>query len=189
MGKKLPYKPRKRFYDAEKIAWINEHINDDMTIEELAEIFSARFQRKVNGRALNKAINKYCGYKPRPKTIHMPSKNAVGTVIVSKDGKRPRVKTENGYVEAQGYFKKLYGIPNNKLIVNLNGDFSDFSEDNIQAVSRGLYRALHFRKWIFKDKEKTKAAILLCELYLLLPELAHNEAQFLKAKKARRCNA
>lgn len=66
MGKKLPYKPRKRFYYAEKIAWIQEHINDDCTIEELAETFSARFRHKVSRNAFNKAINLYCGAKPRP---------------------------------------------------------------------------------------------------------------------------
>lgn len=185
MGKKLPYKPRKRFYDAEKIAWIQEHINDDCTVEELAEIFSARFRHKVNRNAFNKAINLYCGAKPRPKTIHQPSINSIGTVIADKDGKKCRVKTENGYAQANSYFKKLYGIPDDMYIIHLNGDYTDFQREHIEFADKSVYASLTVRKWIFPDIERTKAAILLAELILLLPAIAHNENQFLKMKAIR----
>lgn len=180
MGKKLPYKPRKRFYDTEKIAWINEHINDDCTAEELAETFSARFRHKVSGNAFRKAINLYCGEKPRPKTIKMPSKNAVGTVIADKDGKRCRVKTKNGYVSANSYFKSLYGILKSMQIIHLNGDYTDFQRDHIEFVERDVYSSIMWRKWIFQNIEVTRAAILLAKLMLLLPEIVHNENQFLR---------
>lgn len=185
MGMKRPYKPRKRFYDAEKIAWINEHINDDMTIEELAELFSARFRYKVNGNALGKAINLYCGSKPRPKTIHQPSVNAIGTVIANKDGKKCRVKTESGYVEANGYFRKLYGMPDNMMIIHLNGDYTDFQREHIEFVEKSVYQSVMVRKWVFADMEFTKTAILLAKLILLLPAISHNENQFLKMKPFR----
>lgn len=185
MGKKRPYKPRKRFYDAEKIAWIQEHINDDCTAEELAETFSARFRHKVSGNAFRKAINLYCGAKPRPKTIHQSSINSIGTVISNECGKKCRVKTESGYVQANIYFKKLYGIPDCMYIIHLNGDYTDFQREHIEFVDKSVYASLTVRKWIFPDIERTKAAILLAELILLLPEIAHNENQFLKMKPIR----
>lgn len=179
MGKKRPYKPRKRFYDTEKIAWIQEHINDDMSLENMAELFSERFGRKVNRSAFNKAVNLYCGTKPRPKTTHRPSTNSIGTVIADKGGKKCRVKTKNGYIQANSYFKKLYGLPDDCWILHLNGDFTDFSHENIMPVSRGVFTAMSFRHWFFSDKERTKAAALCAELIILLGA-SKNENQFLK---------
>lgn len=182
MGKKRPYKPRKRFYDAEKIAWIQEHINDDITLESLANMFSERFGRKVERNAFNKAVNLYCGRKQRPKTIHRPSVNEIGTIISDKTGKKCRVKTKSGYIQADTYFKNIYGISSEKRLIHLNGDFTDFSQDNIIPVSRGIHNAIMFRHWIFSDPERTKAAILCAELLILLGA-SKNENQFLKLNR------
>lgn len=182
MGKKLPYKPRKRFYDDEKISWIKEHINDDVKLEILAQMFSERFGRKVGRNSFNKAVNLYCGSKPRPKTIHMPSVNEIGAVISDKHGKRCRVKTKTGYISADMYFKRQYGISSEKRIIHLNGDFTDYSRENIIPVSRGIHTAIMFRGWIFRDPERTKAAILCAELLILLGA-TKNENQFLKLNR------
>ena len=183
MGKKLPYKPRKRFYDAEKIAWIKEHFTDDYKMSELAEMFSERFGHKVSAQAFMKATSLYCGHKKRSKHTTMPArKNKIGTVIADKYGKKCRIKTENGYMQADMYFKKLYGFPENCRIVHLNGDYSDYSRENIIPVSRGVQIAMAFRNWFFSDPEKTKAAALCAELIILLGA-TKNENQFLKLNK------
>ena len=177
--KKRPYKPRKRFYDAEKIAWMNEHINDDCTLEELARQFSEKFNHPTSRMAFNKALTEYCGHKPRVCKWKPQSVNEIGQVIADKDGKKCRVKTENGYVQADIYFKKLYGLPEKCRIVHLNGDYTNFSRDNIVPVSRGVHTAMAYRKWFFDDPERTKAAILCAEL-LILVGYTKNENQFLK---------
>lgn len=184
MGKIRKYKQRKRaVYDEEKIAWIKEHFTDDYKMSELAEMFSERFGHKVSTQAFMKATSTYCGHKKRVKHSAMPDrKNKVGDVIADSDGKKCRVKTENGYMQADIYFKKLYGLPDNCRILHLNGDFTDFSRENIMPVSRGVHTAMAFRHWFFRDPERTKAAALCAELIILLGA-SKNENQFLKLDK------
>lgn len=180
MEKKRPYKKRKHaVYDDEKIAWMNEHINDDCTLEELAKQFSEKFNHQVSRMAFNKALTLYCGHKRRVCKWKPQSVNEIGQVIANKDGKKCRVKTDNGYVQADIYFKKLYGFPEKCRIVHLNGDYTDFSRDNIVPVSRGVHSAMAFRKWFFSDQERTRAAMLCAELIILL-DAEKNENQFLK---------
>jgi hypothetical protein len=76
----------------------------------------------------------------------------------------------------------LYGIPDNLKIIHLNGDYTDFKQDHIQAVPSNIYSSIMFRNWIFEDIEQTKAAILCAELISLLPEVSKNENQFLRRK-------
>ena len=183
MGKIREYKPRKRFYDAEKITWIKEHFTDDYKMSELAEMFSERFGHKVSAQAFMKATSSYCGHKKRCKRTQRPAvKNKVGDIIANSEGKKCRVKTEHGYVQADIYFKKLYGLPDNCRILHLNGDYTDFSRDNIMPVSRGVHTAMSFRHWFFSEPEKTKAAALCAELIILLGA-TKNENQFLKLNK------
>lgn len=184
MGKIREYKPRKRsVYDEEKIAWIKEHFTDDYKMSELAEMFSERFGHKVTTQAFIKATSVYCGHKKRANHTFRPSpKNKVGDVISNSERKKCRVKTENGYVQADIYFKALYGLPENCRILHLNGDYTDFSCDNIMPVSRGVHTAMSFRHWFFSDPDKTKAAALCAELIILL-NASKNENQFLKLNK------
>lgn len=186
MEMKPKYSPKnqrkKAVYTEEKIAWMNEHINDDCTLEELSRQFSEKFNHHVSRMAFNKALTLYCGHKPRVCKWKPESKNAIGTVIANKDGKKCRVKTEHGYVPADTYFKKLYGLPERSRIVHLNGNYADFSRENIVPVSHGIHTAMAFRHWFFSDPERTKAAILCAELLILLGS-SKNENQFLKITK------
>lgn len=64
------------------------------------------------------------------------------------------------------------------MIIHLNGDLADFSEDNIEFVSRAIYSSLCWRKWLFTNPELTKTAILAAKLLEYFPDLRHNENQF-----------
>lgn len=173
----------KWIYTKEEIAWISEHYNDDIPMDELANLFNSNFPNHIVTRsALGKTIQKYFGERKRTTKFRMPSRNKIGTIISDKTGKKCRVKTENGYVQANTYFKKLYGIPDNLKIIHLNGDYTDFKQDHIQAVPSNIYSSIMFRNWIFEDIEQTKAAILCAELISLLPEVSKNENQFLRRK-------
>lgn len=171
-------------YTKDELDWIENNFTRDISTKKLCEDFNKIFpNHTITRTALSKIINKHFGVKQRPKTIKIPSKNKIGTIICDKDGKKCRVKTENGYVSANIYFKNLYNIPKNKMIIHLNGDYTDFEKEHIEAVDKNIYHALMWRGWIFKDIELTKTAILCAELISLLPEISHNENQFLNSKK------
>lgn len=118
------------------------------------------------------------------------SVNALETVIAgSTSGHNPgdrhgaRVKTENGYVSANGYFRRKYfGDDAKGIIVNLNGDKTDFSRENVALVSRSVWHSLCWRSWLFTDPELTKVAILTAELLSFFPDLTHNENQYYKLR-------
>lgn len=174
----------KWIYTKEELDWLKKHYKDDIQMDVLADLFTSEFpDHRVTRSALGKTIQKYFGDRPKTTKFRMPSRNKIGTIIADKDGKKCRVKTENGYVQANTYFKELYNIPKNMQIIHLNGDYTDFSKEHIQAVPRNIYSSIMFRNWIFKDIEITKAAILCAELISLLPEISHNENQFLKVGK------
>lgn len=103
--------------------------------------------------------------------------NNIGTVIRGRNH-GARVKTENGYVAANAYFRKKYGRSKDEMIIHLNGDLADFSENNIEFVSKAIYSSLCWRKWLFTNPELTKTAILTAKLLEYFPDLRHNENQF-----------
>ena len=118
----------------------------------------------------------------------MPSKNPIETVILGSQKGRTgrhgaRVKTENGYVSANAYFRKKYYGKNAKgIIVNLNGNKADFSKENVMLVSKSVYHSLCWRSWFFTDAELTKTAILTAELLSFFPDLTHNENQYYRMR-------
>lgn len=171
-------------YTSEEVEWLKKNLNNDSPLDVIADEFNSLFpQHKVNRCCLGKWMQKNGVKHKRVSTTRMPSRNPIGTVISDKDGKKCRVKTDHGYVSANSYFKKFYGIPDELCIIHLNGDYTDFQKDHIQAVTKDIYSAVMWRCWIFNDIELTKTAILCAELILLLPELSHNENQFLGMKK------
>lgn len=179
----------KRFTDEED-AFLRDNIHKCLTLYDLNDLFNEKFKNhQVSCGTLQYRL-KVLGIKKGTHNIRkgkMPSRNSIGTVIVDKHGKKARVKTENGYVQANAYFKKLYFGENEKgkMIIHLNGDYSDFSRENIELVTKSIYTSLRFRKWIFKDPELTKTAILTAQLLELFPDLRHNENQYYGNRRER----
>ena len=167
-------------FTPEEDAFLRENIDRCRTIYDLAELFNAEFQRhKTTYANLQKRLSKL-GLKKgthniRKEKVH--HRNTVGTIIKSK-GHGARVKTESGYVAATTYFRNKYGRSKDEMIIHLNGDLSDFSEGNIEFVTKSVYSSLCWRKWLFQNAELTKTAILAARLLEYFPELRHNENQY-----------
>ena len=161
--------------------FLREHINECYTLYELLDMFNAEFPgHQILYSNLGKRLA-LLGIKKGTHNIRkgkMPSKNPIGTVIKGSGGCHgERVKTENGYVAANTYFRNLY-FGESGMLVHLNGDTADFSRDNIMLVSKPIYHSLCWRGWFFKDAELTKTAILTAELLSFFPDLIHNENQY-----------
>lgn len=173
-------------FTSDEDAFLRGNIDKCYTLYELVDLFCEKFpghptkydnlQYRLRRLGIKKGTHNI--RKGKAKSV-----NAVGTVICNKNGKKARVKTENGYVPANAYFiKKYFGEQGKgKMIVHLNGNYADFSKENIALVSKAIYSSLHWRKWIFANVELTKTAILAAELLELFPDLRHNENQFYKA--------
>lgn len=160
--------------------FLRENLDKCYTMYDLADRFNAEFPQHTTTygnlqKRLSKLGLKKGTHNVRKEKIH--HRNPIGTVIRGKNN-GARVKTENGYVAANAYFRKKYGRGKDEMIIHLNGDLADFSEDNIEFVTRSIYSSLCWRKWLFTNPELTKTAILTARLLEYLPELRHNENQF-----------
>lgn len=178
---------RVNFTEEEDI-FLLDNIHKCQTLYDLADLFNGKFERhQTNALNITKRLSKL-GVKKGTHNIRkekIKSKNKIGTVITNKDGKKARVKTENGYVNANTYFKEKY-FPDsgkNEMLIHLNGDYSDFSVENIALVSKSIYSSLMWRKWIFENPELTKTAILTAQLLEFFPDLRHNENQYYKCNR------
>ena len=175
-------------FTEEEDNFLLDNIHKCRTLYDLTDLFNERFERHhTNARNISKRLSKL-GAKKGTHNIRkdkIKSKNKIGTVITNKDGKKARVKTENGYVHANTYFKNKYFPESRKdeMLIHLNGDYADFSRNNIVLVSKSIYASLMWRGWVFANPELTKTAILTAQLLEFFPDLRHNENQYYKCNK------
>lgn len=177
-----------RKFTADEDDFLRKNIDKCYTLYDLTDSFCEQFPEHPTTYGNIQKRLKFLGIKKGTHNIRkekVKSVNAIGTVICDKRSKKARVKTENGYVHANTYFiEKYFGEQGKgKMIVHLNGNYADFSKENVALVSKAIYASLHWRKWIFTDAELTKTAILAAELLEMFPDLRHNENQFYKLKR------
>lgn len=167
-------------FTTEEDEFIRNNLETSNTLHDLVERFNSRFPcHQIKYSNLGKRMQKL-GIKKGTHNIRKERiwhKNAYGTIIKSK-GKSARVKTEQGYVSANRHYREQLGVSEYEIIVNLNGDKCDFSDGNIEVVSRAVYASMCWRGWFFTDSELTKTAILTAKLLQYFPELIHNENQY-----------
>lgn len=170
--------------------FLRENLDKCLTTYDLTDLFNERFPshqiKSDNLRHRLALLGLRKGtHNIRKEKVHFV--NALDTVIPgsTKNGGRhgARVKTENGYVSANKYFKRKYfGDGASGIIINLNGDKTDFSRENVALVSKDVFYSLCWRRWIFTDPELTRTAILASELLMMFPDLIHNENQYYKMR-------
>lgn len=170
-----------RYFTSEQDAFLRDNINKCYTLYELADSFNRTFpHHTITAGNMRKRLQKL-GLKKgthniRPDRVH--HKNTLETVIAGRNH-GARVKTANGYVAANKYFReKYYGKGAVGKLINLNGNKADFSPENVMLVSIGEYHSLCWRGWFFCDRELTKAAVLAVRLLAFFPDLIHNENQY-----------
>lgn len=176
-----------KFTQAED-TFLRKHIRDCHTLYDLTESFNNEFpQHQTTYANLQKRLSllglKKGTHNIRKEKVH--NVNDIGTIIASKDGKKARIKTEDGYVSAHKYFLEKYfdkaGTSYREYaLVHLNGDLADFTRDNLECVPRSIYSSMQWRQWFFSDPELTRTAILAVTLLQFFPDLIHNEGQYLR---------
>lgn len=168
-------------YTDEQIEYIRENLFSARTYYDLAESFTRKFpEHPVDYRSLQK-FARNMGMRKGTHNVRkerLKPKNPIGTVIWN-GRKAARVKTENGYVAANKYFKNVFFQGQDGHIVWLDGNPKNCTRDNAELVEQSVYSSLCWRSWFFKDRELQKAAILAARLLLFFPECIHNENQYL----------
>lgn len=173
-------------YTQEQDDFLKDNIHTCYTLYDLTDDFNNKFpEHVVTYTNLQKHLSilglKKGTHNIRKHRVH--STNSIGTLISDKYGRKCRIKTDKGYISANTYFKKLYWgcVDSNMYIVHLDGDYTNYNIEDIQLVDKYVYSALHWRKWIFTDKELTKTAILTIKLLRYFPELSKNENQYYRS--------
>ena len=170
----------KRYFTPDEDAFLRDNLQKCHTLYDLTDLFNAEFPEHIITYAnlqkrLQKLNLKKGTHNIRKEKVH--HRNQIGTVIKSANHVA-RIKTENGYISANTYFRQKHRRSSGEMIIHLNGDLSDFSESNIEFVPKAIYSSLYWRKWIFTDAELTKTAILAARLLEFFPDLRHNENQY-----------
>ena len=97
----------------------------------------------------------------------------VGSERVGVDG-YTEVKTENGKwkLKHRLKYKEYYGsIPKGYVVVFANGDKSDFSKENLIAISRNKLKTMNKYKLIKNDIEGTKTGTIIADIIIKTQEL------------------
>ena len=129
-----PIKNKKYPISQEQKEWIIAHSPD--YISNLTKEFNKHFN-------LNYSYKKL---EPYIKKNNIPYKSArrksipIGTLLIGKhkDNVRVRIKTEQGYIQANKYYYLQYhgSIPHGHKIINLDGNPLNFSKENLYAISQ-----------------------------------------------------
>lgn len=168
-------------FTAEQDMFLQENLDKCHTLYDLTDVFNRTFphhettygniQKRLQKLGLKKGTHKVRREK-------LPHGYSYETVIPGKNGHSSRVKTANGYQAANKYFReKYYGKGAKGMLINLNGDKTDFATENVVLVPKSEYISLCWRGWFFQDRELMKVAILTVRLLAYFPELVHNENQ------------
>jgi hypothetical protein len=100
-------------------------------------------------------------------------KNADGYMLVKVSD--TGIKNADWKTKQAVMWEKYHNKPPDGVVVFLNGDRTDFLENNLYCVSRKAHGIMCLNKWYTEDSERTLAAIKLCELLVAIKATNKNE--------------
>ena len=181
-------------YTKEQLSFLRDHAQG-RSRKELANLFNARFDLQLSVSAITGTCKRY-GYltgletkfRPGHKTWNAGVKGStkansgsfrpgmmphnwkpVGTRIVDTDG-YAKVKVaepkEWAFVHVLLWKERHGELPPGQVVIFADGDKTNFSEDNLVAVSRAELAALNKQRLIYQDISRTKAGIAIAKLIL-----------------------
>lgn len=158
-------------FTSEQKEFIEKNIGNFFTNDLVKE-----FNKKFNTNITIKQIRNYKSrYKLHSGLIYRGGKPAhvsIGTQYLTTSG-TPMIKISNNkrnpklqwMTRARYIYKKHNGkIPNNYVILHLDGNKSNDTIDNLMAIPKSYFDYLRVRGLIFKDKETNKTVIMSTDL-------------------------
>ena len=179
------FKPAIETYTPEQDEWLIKNIPKYM-YRDLVPMFEEKFGRKITKKQI-KYRNEYKyhiitgregwgnGMKPinyEPIGYEMTTSDGYTFVKVADTGVKSvdfRPKSQVKYIEYHG------SIPENHIVIFLDGDRTNFNEDNLVAVDNRVNGSMnHDKIRSVNDRDLTLAAIRTWQLYYAVKDAKHN---------------
>ena len=159
-----------RDWTPEEDQWIQENFAEYSNYSEMADAFNKAFGTNRHWRAIQSHAVRYCGvvtgrqrFKKGMKpwcTRQVGDEHRLGTGY-------QQVKIADGeWIPKQQFiYEATHGkLKEGQFVIFLNRDKNDFSLENLAAVDRKIHAVMCANNWYSESRDKTMAAIKLCEL-------------------------
>jgi len=166
-------------YTVEQDNWLIENNSNYKNYDILAEDFNKKFNTNKSPRGIQSHCVRFLelksnrqGYKKNHNTWN---KLKVGEESISNGYTYIKIQDtgikNKDFISKQTYLWQKYNnkiLPKGYIVIFLNQDKTDFSKDNLYAISRQINAIMCSNKWFTNSKEHTLTAIKWCELYYAL---------------------
>ena len=171
-------------FTLEQDTWLKENCLNYANYEEVAEAFNMKFHTDKTPRGIQSHCARYLklksGRQAFKKGNQTWNKMPVGYEITRANG-YTYVKANDTGIKNQDFIEKhrmlweqyhACKVPDGHIVVFLNSDCSDFSEENLYCIPRKICRMMNTYGWFTESREHTLTAIKWCELYYSLKDLS-----------------
>ena len=166
-------------YTVEQDNWLIENNSKYKNYDILAEDFNKKFNTNKSPRGIQSHCAKFLelksnrqGYKKNHNTWN---KLKVGEESVSNGYTYIKIQDtgikNKDVISKQTYLWQKYNnkiLPKGYIVIFLNQNKTDFSKDNLYAISRQINAIMCSNKWFTNSREHTLVAIKWCELFYAL---------------------
>lgn len=157
-------------YSKEYINWLIKNA-PDYTIEELVDKsiyfgYTKMNKKKLRDLFLRNTNVKWKNYHSEKANSNERNSKPIGTESTRSDG-MTKIKIGNKkWIYKQRYvYEKYYGkLPDNYMVVFLDGDRTNYDIDNLMAVKKSEYNYVKNKELLSKNKELNKTALLTARL-------------------------
>lgn len=170
-------------YTIEQDNWLIQNNSKYRNYETLAEDFNKKFNTNKSSRGIQSHCAKFLelksnrqGYKKNHNTWN---KLNIGDEYINSSNRYIYVKIQNtgiknkDFISKQAYLWQQYNatiLPKGYIVIFLNQDKTDFSKDNLYAITRQINAIMCRNNWFTSSKEHTLTAIKWCELFYALQD-------------------
>lgn len=164
-------------YTKEQDEWLIENALKYNNYAEVAEEFNKLFGTNKVDRGIQshcvRVLNIISGRQSKAPSGW--NKQPIGAELLTKEGytlvkiNDTGIKNKDWITKQRYIYEQHYGkIGDTDIVVFLDGDKSNYSLDNLEAIPRAISLRINANKWNHPNKEFTLAAIRWCELYYVL---------------------
>lgn len=170
-------------FTPEQDDWLKAHNHEFQNYDEAADAFNRRFHTHKTSRGIQchclRVLKLVSGRQAYKKGHNTWNKMPIGHEYIHQSGyvyvkiKNTGIKNVDYEAKHRVLWEQYHNckVPDGHIIVFLNSDKSDFSEENLYCMPRRIGRMMNTNHWFTESREHTLTAIRWCELFLAIQEL------------------
>lgn len=168
------------YWKKAEIDFIEKCINNGYSLLETSKIMSKEYKEEYTRAQISSVVRRYVktGLRPKYEGYKKWNMKPIGTERKATHGYiNVKIDEDTWELKHRFKYKEYHGeIPKDTVIIFANGDKTDFSKENLIAVSRRKLSVLNEHKLIKKDVEVTKTGIILADIIIKMRELEKKES-------------